>query len=66
MLALGMKEKRQGWTAEMQAKAAKQKLRCLEVPVKYRARIGTSKISGTIKGTLCAGYNILATVLKNR
>ncbi len=66
LLALGMKEKRYGWTAEMQTKAAKQKLRCLEVPVKYRARIGTSKISGTIKGTLCAGYNILATVLKNR
>jgi glycosyltransferase involved in cell wall biosynthesis len=66
LLDLHMTEKRYGWTAEMQAKAAKQRLRCLEVPVSYRARIGTSKISGTVKGTLCAGYSILATLLKNR
>ena len=66
LLALRMKEKRYGWTAEMQAKAAKQKLRCLEVPATYRARIGTSKISGTVKGALCAGYSILTTVFKNR
>jgi len=66
LLKLDMKEHRYGWTAEMQAKAAKQRLRCFEVPVTYRARIGTSKISGTVKGTLCAGYGILATLLKNR
>jgi glycosyltransferase involved in cell wall biosynthesis len=66
LLKLDMKEQRYGWTAEMQAKAAKQRLRCCEVPVTYRARIGTSKISGTVKGTVCAGYSILATVLKNR
>jgi glycosyltransferase involved in cell wall biosynthesis len=66
LLELHMAEKRYGWTAEMQAKAAKQKLRCLEVPVSYRARIGSSKISGTIRGTLCAGYSILATLIKNR
>jgi glycosyltransferase involved in cell wall biosynthesis len=66
LLKLDMKEHRYGWTAEMQAKAAKQRLRCFEVPVKYRARIGTSKISGTAKGTLCAGYSILTTLLKNR
>ena len=66
LLKLDMKEHRYGWTAEMQAKAAKQRLRCFEMPVKYRARIGTSKISGTAKGTLCAGYSILATLLKNR
>jgi hypothetical protein len=66
LLALRMQEKRYGWTAEMQAKAAKQRLRCLEVPVTYRARIGASKISGTVKGALCAGYSIFATVLKNR
>jgi glycosyltransferase involved in cell wall biosynthesis len=66
LLKLDMKEQRYGWTAEMQAKAAKQRLRCFEVPVTYRARIGTSKISGTFKGTVCAGYSILATLLKNR
>jgi len=66
LLTLRMEEKRHGWTAEMQAKAARQRLRCLEIPVTYRARIGTSKISGTVKGALCAGYNILSTVLKNR
>jgi glycosyltransferase involved in cell wall biosynthesis len=66
LLKLNMKERRYGWTAEMQAKAAKQRLRCLEVPVTYRARIGTSKISGTVKGTALAGYGILTTLLKNR
>ena len=66
LLKLDMKEQRYDWTAEMQAKAAKQRLRCFEVPVTYRARIGTSKISGTFKGTVCAGYSILATLLKNR
>jgi glycosyltransferase involved in cell wall biosynthesis len=66
LLKLGMKEQTYGWTAEMQAKAARQRLRYLEVPVSYRTRIGTSKIAGTIKGTLHAGYNILATLLKNR
>jgi glycosyltransferase involved in cell wall biosynthesis len=66
LLKLDMKELRYGWTAEMQAKAAKQGLRCFEVPVTYRARIGTSKISGTVKGTVCAGYSILITLLKNR
>jgi glycosyltransferase involved in cell wall biosynthesis len=66
LLKLDMKEHRYGWTAEMQAKAAKQRLRYFEVPVTYRARIGTSKISGTIEGTILAGYSILATVIKNR
>jgi glycosyltransferase involved in cell wall biosynthesis len=66
LLGLHMSEKRFGWTVEMQTKAAKQRLRCIEVPVTYRARIGTSKISGTVKGTLCAGFSILTTVLKNR
>jgi len=66
LLKLDMKEQTYGWTAEMQAKAARQRLRYLEVPVSYRARIGTSKIAGTVKGTVCAGYNIIATLLKNR
>ena len=49
-LLLDMKDKTFGWTVEMQVKAAKMKLKCAEVPVKYRVRIGVSKVSGTIKG----------------
>ena len=50
----------------MQLKAAKMKMRCLEVPVRYRKRIGFSKISGTVKGTVLAGYKILHTLFKYR
>ncbi len=53
-----------GWTVEMQAKAIVQRLRIVEVPVHYRRRIGRSKISGTIRGTVCAGYAILSTILR--
>jgi glycosyltransferase involved in cell wall biosynthesis len=66
LLKLHMKEQTYGWTAEMQVKAARQRLRYIEVPVTYRARIGTSKIAGTVIGTISAGYNILATLVKNR
>ena len=48
-----------GWTVEMQIKAARQKLRVTEVPVSYRRRIGVSKISGTVSGTIKAGWKIL-------
>ncbi len=48
-----------GWTVEMQVRAAKQKLRCREIPVRYRRRIGTSKVSGTIRGVIGAGTKIL-------
>jgi glycosyltransferase involved in cell wall biosynthesis len=48
-----------GWTVEMQIKAAKAKLNCSEVPVSYRNRIGVSKVSGTVKGAVLAGYKIL-------
>ena len=51
-----------GWTVEMQVRALKQKLRCAEVPVHYRERIGVSKISGTIKGVIMAGVYILGTI----
>jgi len=44
-----------GWTVEMQVRALKENLRCAEVPVHYRARIGVSKISGTVKGVILAG-----------
>ncbi len=53
-----------GWTVEMQVKAAKLGLKCVEVPVNYRRRIGVSKVTGTIKGTVMAGYKILWTIFK--
>jgi glycosyltransferase involved in cell wall biosynthesis len=65
LLKLEMKETTYGWTAEMQVKAAKQQLRYCEVPVAYRPRLGTSKISGTAKGALLASCGIMATILKN-
>ena len=57
--ALAMADRNFGWTVEMQIKAAEQKLRILEVPARYRRRIGVSKVSGTVKGTIMAGYKIL-------
>jgi glycosyltransferase involved in cell wall biosynthesis len=53
-----------GWTVEMQVKAAKHKLRCTEVPVTYRRRVGVSKVSGTVRGTFLAGHKILWTIFK--
>lgn len=54
-----------GWTVEMQVKALKHKLNCAEVPVSYRKRtLGVSKVSGTIKGSLMAGYKIIKTIFK--
>lgn len=64
LMALSMIDTNYGWTVEMQLKAAKTKLKCTEVPVKYRKRIGFSKISGTLKGTIMAGYKILWTIFK--
>lgn len=64
LLALGMRDRNYGWTVEMQVKAAKQKLKCVDVPVRYRKRIGISKVSGTVKGTIMAGYKILYTIFK--
>jgi len=64
LLKMDMQDKTYGWTVEMQLKAAKMKMRCLEVPVGYRKRIGFSKISGTLKGTVLAGYKILHTIFK--
>lgn len=61
---LEMQDKTFGWTVEMQVKAAKKKLRCTEVAVDYRARIGVSKVTGTIKGTILAGYKIIWTIFK--
>jgi len=61
---IDMQDKTYGWTVEMQLKAAKYGLKCLEVPVNYRKRLGFSKISGTVKGTLMAGYKIIWTIFK--
>lgn len=66
LLDLGMRDRDFGWTAEMQVKAAKRGLRTAEVPVSYRRRIGVSKISGTLAGSLRAAHKILWTVLRNR
>ncbi|MCA6078052.1 glycosyltransferase family 2 protein [Fulvivirga sedimenti] len=62
LLELGMQDKNYGWTVEMQIRAAKQGLSFTEVPVRYRKRIGFSKVSGTLKGTVMAGYKILWTL----
>jgi glycosyltransferase involved in cell wall biosynthesis len=53
-----------GWTAEMQVKALRHGLKVTEVPVSYRKRVGVSKITGTLRGTILAGYKILWTVLR--
>lgn len=62
---IGMTDRNYGWTVEMQIKAAKHKLRVREVPVRYRKRIGKSKVSGTVKGVIMAGYKIIFTILKH-
>lgn len=61
---IGMVDTNFGWTVEMQIKALRHKLRVVEVPVKYRKRIGKSKITGTISGTFRAGYKILYTIFR--
>ncbi len=66
LLELNMQDTTYGWTVEMQLKAAKDKMKTTEVPVNYRQRIGFSKISGTVKGTLMAGYKIITTLFKYR
>ncbi len=64
LLQIDMQDKTFGWTVEMQVKAAKMKMNTAEVPVQYRKRIGKSKVSGTIKGTILAGHKILWTIFK--
>jgi len=59
---LKMRDQDFGWTIEMQIKAVEHKLKIKEVPVPYRRRIGKSKISGTIAGTILAGEKILRTI----
>jgi hypothetical protein len=61
---IGMQDRNFGWTVEMQVKALREGLRVAEVPVSYRKRIGVSKITGTIRGTVAAGWKILWTIAR--
>ncbi len=61
---IAMQDTNFGWTVEMQIKAVKKGLRILEIPVKYRERVGVSKITGTVSGTLKAGTKIIYTIFK--
>jgi len=60
-----MRDRDFGWTVEMQVKAARLKIPSVEVPVSYKKRVGKSKITGTVKGTVLAGYKILYTIFAN-
>ena len=62
LMALNMQDKTYGWTVEMQLKALNHKLKYTEIPVKYRNRIGKSKVSGTLKGAVMAGIKILSSL----
>ena len=64
LMAIGMQDIDFGWTVEMQIKAVKNGLRIQELPVKYRERIGVSKITGTVSGTFKAGTKIIYTIFK--
>ena len=64
LLQLQMTDKTYGWTVEMQLKALKKKMSYVEIPVRYRNRIGVSKISGTVKGTVMAGVKIIGWIIK--
>ncbi len=64
LISLGMQDRDFGWTVEMQIKAVRNGLRIHEVPVNYRKRIGISKITGTISGTIRAGTKIIYTIFK--
>ena len=64
LIQLQMEDKTYGWTVEMQLKAIRKKLKYTEVPVRYKKRIGVSKVSGTVKGTIFAGIKILTWIFK--
>jgi glycosyltransferase involved in cell wall biosynthesis len=65
LVSLEMSDLNYGWNVEMQVKAVRRGLRWVEVPVGYRRRVGTSKISGTVVGTLRAGAKILLAVIQH-
>ena len=64
LISLGMQDRDFGWTVEMQIKAVRNGLRIHEVPVNYRKRVGISKITGTLSGTIRAGTKIIYTIFK--
>jgi glycosyltransferase involved in cell wall biosynthesis len=64
LLQLQMEDKTYGWTVEMQLKVLKQKMSYVEIPVRYKNRIGVSKVSGTVKGTIMAGIKIISWIIK--
>ena len=64
LCAMNMEDRTWGWTIEMQIKAAMFNVKTREIPVRYRVRIGTSKISGTVMGSIKAGTKIIATIAK--
>ncbi len=64
LVSLNMQDKTYGWTVEMQLKVLKKNLPYAEIPVRYKKRIGVSKVSGTLKGTIFAGYKILSWIFK--
>ena len=66
LMALGMQDRDFGWTVEMQLRAHLCHMRVVEVPVRYRRRIGRSKISGTVRGVVLAGWKILSTIARYR
>ncbi|WP_027065982.1 glycosyltransferase family 2 protein [Maribacter sp. Hel_I_7] len=61
---LNMEDKTYGWTVEMQLKVLKKKMTYTEVPARYKRRIGISKVSGTVKGSIFAGIKILGWIFK--
>jgi glycosyltransferase involved in cell wall biosynthesis len=64
LLSLGMSNLTYGWPVEMVVRAAKHRYRIAEVPITYRRRIGESKVSGTLAGSVLAGYHMLTTILR--
>ena len=64
LVLLNMEDKTYGWTVEMQLKVLKQKMTYVEIPVHYKNRIGVSKVSGTVKGTIMAGIKIIGWIFK--
>ncbi len=64
LLQLQMEDKTYGWTVEMQLKVLKHKMSYIEIPVRYKNRIGVSKVSGTVKGSVLAGIKIISWIIK--
>lgn len=61
---LQMRDRRCGWTVEMQVRAVQERMTVVELPVHCRKRVGRSKISGTVRGVVVAGYDILTTIFR--